>query len=71
MNKVLKLLIIFFVVVFTLLILVFISNFLGRKSATNSLPDYYKNLAKDCDNKTSYSCCIASVKKMKTSSGIL
>lgn len=35
-------------------------------SSTNisKLPDYYKNLAKECESKQDYSCCMSSVNRM-------
>ena len=38
--------------------------YMNQKPDISGLPDYYKNLAKECESKQSYSCCIASVNSM-------
>lgn len=35
-----------------------------QKSDISKLPDYYRNLAKECESRASYSCCISSVNYM-------
>jgi len=34
------------------------------KQDISELPDYYKSLAKECESKGSYDCCMASVNNM-------
>lgn len=37
---------------------------LQKKNGISKLPDYYKNLAKECESKGAYDCCMASVNNM-------
>jgi len=37
---------------------------LKEKAEINKLPDYYQRLAKECNAKSSYNCCVSSVNEM-------
>ena len=39
--------------------------YLNKKAEVSSFKNYYSELAKQCEKKTSFSCCIASVRAMK------
>ncbi len=42
-----------------------------QKQDISELPDYYKNLAKECESKQSYGCCMSSVNNMADGNYIL
>jgi len=37
---------------------------LKQENGISKLPDYYKNLAKECKSRSSYNCCMSSVNNM-------
>ncbi len=48
-------------------ILILISNFYSNdkdNKESSNLPDYYQQLALECETKENYSCCISSVNNM-------
>lgn len=64
MKKIVKI-----VLIVIILIIILAAGFVGylflkRESDISKLPDYYQNLAKECESKDGYACCMVSVRMM-------
>jgi len=60
-----KIFIVSTMIVLILAIIIGIAFFyMSQKSDISRLPDYYKNLAKECESKQNYNCCMVSVNQM-------
>lgn len=61
-----KIIIILSVIIGLIIILVVGSIYFQstQKQDISELPDYYKNLTKECESKGSYNCCMSSVNNM-------
>ena len=43
-------------------------GYLSKRAEIKKFPDYYQSLAEQCLQKTSYGCCIASIRAMENGS---
>jgi len=65
MNKVIKYILIVVAIIATLIIGLNLYLYSNQKIEVSSFKGYYHELAKQCEQKSSFGCCIASVRAME------
>jgi hypothetical protein len=66
MKKVIKILIILVVLFIAFFFAPNVYKYFSRRIEINRFPSYYQNLGNQCLQKSSYGCCIASVRVMRS-----
>ncbi|TSC95541.1 MAG: hypothetical protein Athens101410_495 [Parcubacteria group bacterium Athens1014_10] len=64
MKKITKYVLIVAALIVALIIGLYLYSFFSKKVEVSNFKGYYGELAKQCEQKSSYNCCIASVRAM-------
>ena len=65
MNKSIKVILIIMAFIVAIIIGLYLYNYFSKRAEVGRFSGYYENLAKQCLQKSSYECCISSVKNME------
>ena len=65
MKKLIKIVLIIVALIVALIVGINLYSYLSKRVEVKKFPDYYQSLAEQCLQKSSYECCIASVRAME------